>query len=160
VTAEPSWTTALSEADAASRHLRQATAALDRLSRELAALRETSEATARLDLVLALTEGPDGGPLQALVTAASGDAADPAVQRTAGVFLNRLTTALGLEPVCERGERLSLLPEDLAEFEVRGSPDIPDGKERSLYCVARPGWRLDALIVARPLLEAVTGPRR
>ena len=91
MTAEPSWTTALSEADAASRHLR--------------------------------------------------------------------TTALGLEPVCERGERLSLLPEDLGEFEVRGSAGPSEGNARSLYCVVRPGWRLDGSLLLRALLEAISGVR-
>jgi hypothetical protein len=89
------------------------------------------------------------------VTAASDPAVDPATRRTAQILLDRLTTALGLEPVGERGERLRLRPEDLAEFEVRGRPDSSAGERRGLYCVARPGWRLDAHVVVRPLLEAV-----
>lgn len=154
--ADPSWTTALSEAKAAARHLRQATAALDRLERELAALRERSESTARLALARALTDGPDGGALQALVTAAEDEAADPSLRRTAGILLDRLTEALGLEPVCERGELLRLLPDELAEFDVRGPRDTPTGEARELYCVLRAGWSLDAHVVARPLVEAVT----
>jgi len=151
---EPSWTTAISEAEAASRHLRQATAALDRLARELEALRAWSDATARLDLARALTDGPDGGALQALVAAASDDA-DPGPRDTAGLLLDRLTTALGLEPVAERGELLRLCPADLAEFDVRGTLAAPTGDARALYCVTRPGWRLEGHLVARPLLEAV-----
>lgn len=156
--AEPSWTTAVSEAESASRHLRQATAALDRLSRELAALRERSEVTARLDLAHALADGPDGGALQALVAAASNDE-DPGLRDTARVLLDRLTTALGLRPVAERGELLRLGPDDLAEFDVRGALAATSGERGALYCVARPGWRLEEHLVARPLLEAVDGDR-
>jgi len=152
--ADPSWTTAVSEAEAASRHLRQATAALDRLTRELDALRAWRDATARLDLARALTDGPDGGALQALVAAASGDAAT-GPRDTARLLLDRLTRALGLEPVAERGELLRLAPDDLAEFDVRGTPAATNGDARALYCVTRPGWRLEDHLVARPLLEAV-----
>lgn len=157
--AEPSWTTALTEAEAASRHLRQTTGALDRLSNEVAALREWGDTTARLDLARALTDGPDGGVLQALVTAVSDEAADPSLRRTAEILLDRLTTALGLEPVCERGEHLRLAPDDLAEFELRGEAPVVDNDRRSLYCVARPGWRLDEHIVVRPLMELVPSSR-
>ena len=157
---EPSWTTAVSEAEAASRHLRQATAALDRLSQELASLREQSETTARLDLARALTDGPDGGVLQALVTAASDETAGPGSRRTAEILLDRLTTTLGLEPVCDRGEHLRLTQDDLPEFELRGECETADETGRSLYCVSRPGWRLDEHLVVRPLLEAVAGPQR
>lgn len=153
--AEPSWTTALSEAKAAARHVNQAAAALERLARELAALRERSEATARLDLAHALADGPDGGALQALVTAAAEEAADPTLRRTAEDLLDRLTTALGLEPVCERGENLRLKPDDLAEFDLRGEAQARDEAGRGLYCVIRPGWRLGGLLVVRPQLEAV-----
>ena len=48
---EPSWMTALSEAETASRRLAQATASTERLSRELQALREWSETVARLERV-------------------------------------------------------------------------------------------------------------
>jgi hypothetical protein len=150
-----SWTTALSEAKAAARHLHQATTALDRLSRELASLREQSETTARLDLAHALTDGPDGGVLQALVTAASDAAADPALRRTAVILLDCLTTALAIEPVCERGEHLRLAPADLAEFELRGDSRAVSASGRALFSVSRPGWRLDGHLVVRPLLEAV-----
>ncbi len=155
--AEPlaSWTTALSEAKSASRHLHQATTALDHLSRELAALRDWSEITARLDLAHALTDGPDGGVLQALVTAASDETADPSLRRTAAILLERLTTALALEPVCERGEHLRLAPADLGEFELRGEAQAVGASGRGLYCVSRPGWRLDGQLVVRPLLEPV-----
>lgn len=153
---EASWTTAISEAEAASRYLRQATAALDRLTRELGALRTRSDSTARLDLAHALTDGPDGGALQALVAAASDDS-DPGPRGTARLLLDRLTTALGLEPVAERGELLRLCPADLAEFDVRGTPAATNGDARALYCVTRPGFWLDEHLVARPLLEAVDG---
>jgi hypothetical protein len=157
---EPSWTTALSEAEGATRHLRQATAALDRLSRELATLRACRDTTARLDLARALSDGPDGGVLQALVTAASDEAADPGPRRTAAILLDRLTTTLGLEPVCERGEHLRLAEDDLAEFELRGERGAAHETGRSLYRALRPGWRLDEHLVVRPLLEAVTGRQR
>ncbi len=101
---EPSWTTAVSEAKSASRHLAQALASTERLSRELEALRETSEVTARLELARALTEGPDGGALALLAAQASDPATDPALRRTAEILLDRLTRSLGLEPTGERGE--------------------------------------------------------
>jgi len=155
VTDEPSWTTALSEADAASRHLRQATAALERLTSELRALRGWSDTTARIDLARALSDGPDGGALGALVAAASDPEADPSLRRTAESLVARLETALGLERVGERGERLRLTDEDLAELEVRGGP-LPSGLDGAgLYCVVRPGWLLDGLVVVRPMVEHV-----
>jgi hypothetical protein len=152
--AEPSWTTAISEADAASRHLHQATAAMDRLSRELHALREWSDATARLELAQALTEGPDGGALHALLMAATDGREDPAVRATAEMLLERLTSALGLEPVGERGELLRLFSDQVAEFDVRGRPSETAEGERGLYCIVRPGWCVGESIVVRPLLEA------
>jgi hypothetical protein len=151
--AEPSWKTALSEADTASRHLRQATASLERLSRELRALREWGETNAQLELAHALTDGPDGGALDALLAASSDPEGDPALRATARMLLDRLTSALGLEPVGERGELLRLFPDDLAAFEVRGGPSTPTEADRGLYCVVRPGWCLGPFIVVRPLLE-------
>ena len=152
---EPSWTTAVSEAKSASRHLAQALASTERLTRELEALRETSEVTARLELARALTEGPDGGALALLTTQASDPAADPALRRTAGILLDRVSRSLGLEPTGERGEILRLLPDDLTELELRGPASTAEAHERSLYCVIRPGWSLDTHIVVRPLVEAV-----
>jgi hypothetical protein len=152
---EPSWTTALSEADATLRHLRQATAALERLSREARALREQGEATARLDVAHALTDGPDGGALNALVTATADERASPEARRTAAVLLERITGALGLRPLGSRGELLRLGQEDLAELDLRGSPALTNGTERALYCVVRAGWLMDEHIVARPVVEAV-----
>lgn len=149
---EPSWTTAVSEAESAARNLRQATAALDRLSKELQALRAWSDTTARLDLAHALTEGSDGGVLQCLVVAASDDA-DPTLRRTAEAILARLTATLGLEPIGHRGELLRLAPEDLAEFDLRGPRSTSAGDACEHYCVVRPGWFLDAHVVTRPLLE-------
>jgi hypothetical protein len=153
---EPSWTTALSEADAASRHLRLATTSMGCLSHELRALHERGETTARLDLARALTAGSDGGPLNALVAAASDPAGHPSLRRTAEILVERLAASIGLAPVGTRGELLRLRPEDLVEFEVRGRPSGSIDPERRLYCVVRPGWTLDALIVARPLIEAVS----
>jgi hypothetical protein len=158
--AEPSWTTAISEADAASRHLHQATAAMDRLSRELHALREWSDATARLELAQALTEGPDGGALHALLMAATDGAVDSGVRAAAEMLLDRLASALSLEPVGERGELLRLFPDQVAEFELRGSPSEPAEGEPGLYCIVRPGWCVGAVIVIRPLLEGVGLPGR
>jgi len=154
VTIEPSWTTALSEADATTRRLQQATSSMERLSRELHALREWSDETALLDLAYALTDGPDGGALNALLVAASDPTKGADVRSTAQALLDRLTSALGLEPVAERGELLRLGEAELAELEVRGSraPTSDDG--RGLYCVVRPGWCLGAFIVARPVVEA------
>lgn len=154
MTDEPSWTTAISEAESASRHLRQATAALDRLSQELQALRAWSETTARLDLAHALTEGSDGGVLQCLVVGASDDA-DPTLRRTAETLLDRLTATLGLQKIGDRGELLRLAPENLAEVDLRGPRGPTTGDARELYCVVRPGWSLDAHVVARPVVEAV-----
>jgi hypothetical protein len=152
---EPSWTTALSETEAALRQLRQATASLDRASREIQALRDRGETMARLDLARALSDGPDGGPLGALAAAASDPSADPGVRRTAQSLLARLEGALGLERVAERGERLRLRPGELAEFDVRGAGASAASDEPSCYCVVRPGWLVDGLVVSRPLLEPV-----
>jgi hypothetical protein len=158
---EPSWPTALSEADAVSRRLRQATASMEGLSTELRALREWSDTAARLGVAHALTEGPDGGVLDRLVSASSDDASDPGLRHTAQVLLEHLTSALGLQPVGERGEYLKLLPEDLGEFELRGRPGAaPREGQRALYCVMRPGWLLRDHIVARPLLEPVSEETR
>jgi hypothetical protein len=153
---EPSWPTALSEADAVSRRLRQAAASMERLLTELQALREWSDTAAHLELAHALTEGQDGGVLDGLVMASSDETSDPGLRRTAQDVLERLMSALGLEPVGERGEYLRLLPEQLAEFELRGGPGAaaPQG-HRALYCVMRPGWLLGDHIVVRPLLEPV-----
>lgn len=153
---EPSWTTAVSETEAELRQLRQAAASLERASRELQSLREWSETMARLDVARALTEGLDGGALGALVGAAADPLADPHQRRTAEALLDRLTTALGLEAVGERGEHLGLGAAELAELDVRGEPSAGKDDEPACYCVVRPGWLLDGLVVARPLLEAVS----
>jgi hypothetical protein len=153
---EPSWPTALAEADAVSRRLRQATDSMEGLSRELQVLREWRDTAARLEVAQSLMEGLDGGVLNSLVSASSDEAADPGSRRTARDLLERLTSALGLEPVGERGEYLKLLPEELGEFEVRGRPGAaPLEGHRELYCVMRPGWWLGEHIVVRPLLEPV-----
>jgi hypothetical protein len=151
---EPSWPTALSEADVVSRRLRQATASMEGLATELQVLREWSESVARVEVAHALTEGPDGGVLNSFAIAAADEASDPSLRRTAQDLLERLTSALDLEPVGERGEYLKLLPEELGEFELRGTPaaDPSDG-HRALYCVMRPGWLLGHHIVVRPLVE-------
>jgi hypothetical protein len=156
---EPSWITALSEADAASRRLKQATTSMERLSRELAALKAWSDTTARLDLAHGLTDGPDGGPLNALVTLASAEEPEETTRQTARTLLDRITSALGLEPVGKRGEFLRLLRVELAEFEVRGPSSAPVEGHRELYCVVRSGWCLERMIVARPLLERVSSPK-
>lgn len=159
---EPSWTTVVSETEAALRQLRQATAALERASRELEALRQASETMARLDVARALGDGPDGGALAALAAAAASDAsnaiADERIARAASILLGRLEAALGLERVGERGERLRLSPEHLAELDVRGGMPEPDASAVALYCVVRPGWLLDGIVVARPVVEAVSAP--
>ncbi|HEX9186702.1 MAG TPA: hypothetical protein VGB87_06515 [Vicinamibacteria bacterium] len=150
---EPSWRTAVTEAGSARRHVAQASEALARLAREVAALREWGDSMARLAVARRLSEGSDGGALTALLVAASDDGPSSAeVRAAASVLLSRLTEALGLEPVARRGELLRLLPEELAEFDVRGLPPEPSGV-RSLYCVVRPGWWLGPLVVDRPLLE-------
>ena len=157
---EPSWTTALSEADAASRQLRLAAASTERLSRELHALHHWSETTGRLDLAHALTDGPDGGALSAVVAVASDPAGDPGLRSTAQMLLERLSSALALESVGERGQLLSLRPEQLAEFDVRGRRPDPEEGERRLYRVVRPGWLLDGFVVVRPLLEPTAAEER
>jgi hypothetical protein len=155
---EPSWMTALSEAEAALRRLRQATTSMERVSREIATLKEWSETTARLDLAHALADGPDGGPLNLLAATASDEGTEPGVQQTARLLLDRLTSVLGLEPVGERGELLKLLPPEVAEFDVRGALGDSAHGGRELYCVVRPGWCLEEVIVARPLLERAPAP--
>ena len=73
---EPSWRTAVTEAESARRHLAQASEALERLAREVAALREWGDSMARLAVARRLSEGPDGGALTALL-AASADERPP-----------------------------------------------------------------------------------
>lgn len=82
--AEPSWLTAQSEADTASRRLAQASASLERLSRELTSLREWGDTTARLEVAHALSDGPDGGALAVLTMAAATPTADGTLRRVAG----------------------------------------------------------------------------
>jgi hypothetical protein len=72
-----------------------------------------------------------------------------------GALLARVTAALGLEPIAERGERLMLRPHELAEFDLRGEPAPTAGSEvSSCYCVIRTGWLVDGIVVTRPLVEA------
>ena len=150
---EPSWRTAVTEAESARRHVTQASEALERLAREMAALREWGDSMALLAVARRLSEGSDGGALTALVVASSDEAPSAAELRVkAGALLSRLTEALGLEPIARRGELLRLLPEELAEFDVRGLPHEQAGG-RGLYCVVRPGWSLGPLVLDRPLLE-------
>jgi hypothetical protein len=81
----------------------------------------------------ALTHGSDGGPLNLLVALASGQEAEPSLRQTARALLDLITSAMGLEPVGQRGELLSLLPPEVAQFEVReatGAPLLPTGKQR------------------------------
>lgn len=153
---EPSWLSALSEADTASRRLAQGARSLERLSRELAALQQWGDTTARLEVAHALTDGPDGGALSMLVTSASEQAPDPGLRRVASALLDRLTSSLGLQPIVERGEHLWLLPEELGEFDIRGRLESPPAKgTRGLFRVLRTGWWLGNHIVQRPLLEPV-----
>jgi hypothetical protein len=149
---EPSWRTAVTEAESARRHLAQASEALERLSREVAALRERGESQALLAVARRLSSGSDGGVLAALVVASADSSAQPEVGVLAEALLLRLTEALGLSPLARRGEWLRLLPDELAEFDVRGLPREPS-PGRSLYCVVRPGWALGPLVLDRPLLE-------
>jgi len=150
---EPSWRTAVTEAESARRHVAQASDALERLTREIAALREWGDSMALLAVARRLSEGSDGGALTALLVASSDEASSSAeVRLCADALLSRLTGALGLSPIARRGELLRLLPEELAEFDVRGLPPEPSGA-RGLYCVVRPGWWLGPLVLDRPLLE-------
>jgi len=98
---------------------------------------------------------PHGGALALLVAQTSDSVTDPAIRRTAEILIERVTRCLGLEPTGERGEHLRLLPRELAELELRGPANVTGDQERSLYCVVRPGWSLNAHIVVRPLVEAV-----
>jgi len=75
----------------------------------------------------------------------------------ADVLLSRLTEAVGLSPIAERGEVLALSAEELGEFDVRGLAAGP-AKGRGLYCVVRSGWWLGSFVVDRPLLEPVSSP--
>ena len=156
---EPSWRTAVTEAESARRHLAQASVALERLAGEVAALREWGDSMARLAVARRLSEGPDGGALTALLAACADEASSASQQAAAAALLERLTGALGLSPLAERGELLRLRPEELEEFDVRGLSREPSG-DRSLYCVVRPGWSLGPLVLDRPLLEPVGGPSR
>ena len=95
---EPSWRTALAEADAARRQVGQAATSLDRLSGELRALREWAETTVRLELARDLTDGPDGGVLNALLTTSSDSSADPGLRRASEILIERLTSAPARDP--------------------------------------------------------------
>jgi hypothetical protein len=93
-----SWRTALTEAEAARRHVAQAGAALDRLVPELQALRDSAAEAARLELRRALLDGPDGGPLTLLAKLArSQDAAAP-LAAVAALLVERLTGVVGGPP--------------------------------------------------------------
>jgi hypothetical protein len=152
---EPSWKTALSEAEAAQRHLRLATASIERLINELRSLRAWDGRMARIEVARRLVAGADGGLLTLLVGTASDERLDTRTRRAASVILERLTTALGLGPLAVKGERLSLLLSQLTEFEVRGAPPSLSETRRSLYSVVRPGWTLDGMLLSPPLLEPV-----
>jgi hypothetical protein len=153
VKGDPSWRTAVTEAESARRHVAQASEALERLGREIAALREWGDSMALLAVARQLCDGPDGGALTALVCASSDETSSPDSRATAGALLSRLTDALGLSPVAQRGEVLALSAEELGEFDVRGMVPGPGG--RGLYCVVRSGWWLGSFVVDRPLLEPV-----
>ena len=151
---EPSGRTAVTEAETARRHVAQAGEALSRLAGEVAALREWGDSMARVSLARRLCEGADGGVLTALVVASS-DGSSGETRQEAAALLSRLTDALGLSPIAERGELLALSADELGEFDVRGvrSGLIEGG--RGLYRVVRSGWWLGAHVVDRPLLEPV-----
>ncbi len=152
---EPSWRTAVTEVEAAQRHVAQAGEALSKLAGEIAALRELGEETARLAAARALCDGADGGVLARLVVLASDSSSSVDLREAAEALLSGLTEALGMSPVAERGEWLSLSAEELGEFDVRGV--APDGRAdgRGLYRVVRSGWWLGPFIVERPLVEPV-----
>ncbi|HYN02998.1 MAG TPA: hypothetical protein VE359_11170 [Vicinamibacteria bacterium] len=152
---EPSWRTAVTEAESARRHVAQASEALERLAREIAALREWGDSMARQAVARRLCEGADGGVLAALVVASSDESSPVALRAAADALLDRLTGALGLSPIAQRGELLALSVEELGEFDVRGVPSgvVTDG--RGLYRVVRSGWWLGSFVVDRPLLEPV-----
>jgi hypothetical protein len=158
VKGEPSWRTAVTEAESARRHVAQAVEALERLAREVAALREWGDAMARQAVARRLGEGADGGALTNLVSASSDDALSPELRAAAGALLERLTEALGLLPIAERGEVLALSAEELGEFDVRGLPSGLPTDGRGLYRVVRSGWWLGSFVVDRPLLEPVSSP--
>ena len=150
------WTTALSEAKSASRHLAQALRLDGAPVARAQALRETQRGHG------AAGPGPraHGRPRRGSARPPGGAGLrprdGPGLRRTAEILLDRLATSLGLEQTGERGELLRLLPEDLAEFDLRGPEAAAGDNERGLYCVVRPGWSLDAHIVVRPLVEAVS----
>ena len=153
---EPSWRTAVTEAEAARRHVAQAGEALARLSEEIAGLREWSDSMARLAVARGLCDGADGGVLAALDAAASGDGAPSSEAReSAAALLSRLRETLGLSPIARRGELLALSAEELGEFDVRGFAPGLGADGRGLFCVVRSGWWLGSFVVDRPLLEPV-----
>jgi hypothetical protein len=155
---EPSWRTAVTEAQSARRHLSQAGEALARLSAEVDALREWGDATARLAVARRLCDGPDGGVLAALDGAGDAEGSDPSGGGgRAAALLERLAESLGLAPIAARGEVLSLSADELGELDVRGPAALGGPRDRGLFRVVRSGWWLGSLVVERPLVEAV-GP--
>jgi hypothetical protein len=155
VKGEPSWRTAVTEAESARRHVAQASEALERLAREIAALREWGDSMARQAVARQLCEGADGGVLAALVVASSDESSPVELRAAADALLDRLTGALGLSPIAQRGELLALSAEELGEFDVRGLPSGLPTDGRGLCRVVRSGWWLGSFVVDRPLLEPV-----
>lgn len=144
----PSWRTAASEADAALRQLSRAQQSLERSAEEVKRLQSWGDLQARVELARRLTEGDDGGVMSLLVAGSESEPSD--AQRSCRAALERLRSALVLTPVGERGEGLRLRPEQLQEFDLLGSALAAEGT----YRVVRPGWLVDEVIVARPVIEA------
>ena len=156
-TRAPSWTTVVSEAEAAARYAQQVEKATRRLGEELRRLRDLGARNARLEVVRRLTEGPDGGALGMLAALADETEASPDMQRQARVLVERLHNGLGLTAIGVRGEYLRLAPDQLAAFDIRGGlPSAGQGGPAD-YRVLRPGLWLDDAEVTRPLLEPIEG---
>ena len=148
----PSWQGARSDLDLARRQLAQALPAVERASAEIAALRDHGAAVARLEVARRLVASPNGGALSLLAALAAGGGSGVEADRgIAALVLTDLCEALGVTRVHEAGEALRLGADELAEMEVLGTAAGAGGGE---HTVVRSGWRLGAILLARPVVAA------
>ena len=148
----PSWQNAKTELDQARRQLAQALPAVERAAAEVAALRESSAAVARMEIARQLVAGPSGGALSLLAVAAA-DRADGGVpgsnSQAAAVALAELCAALGVTRVHDVGAIVALEAAQLADVEILGAAGGPGD-----HVVMRPGWRIGEKWLARPVVVA------
>jgi hypothetical protein len=151
----PSWQNAKTDLDQARRQLAQALPAVERAAAELAALRESSAAVARMEIARQLVAGPSGGALSLLAAAAAerADALPGSGSQAAALALAELCAALGLTRVHDVGAVVALDAAQLADVEIIGAANGPGD-----HVVMRPGWRIGEKWLARPVVATVARP--